>query len=73
MHIYVRLYSECSAFREQRRAEPLELVLVRHWELNLRPLQEQYILLTTEPSLQPLSLFLIEVSTLVACVSKCVL
>lgn len=37
----------------------LELVVVRCWELNLRPLQEQYILLTTEPSLQPLRVFVL--------------
>ena len=28
-----------------------------HWELNSRPLDEQSVLLTTEPSCQPLDLF----------------
>ena len=43
-----------------RLSDPLELMLLRVmsysyecWELNLGPLEEQLVLLTTEPSLQP--------------------
>jgi len=56
--IYVYEYT-VTVFRHTRRGHwiPLQMVVshcVVGWELNSRPLKEQSVLLTTEPSLQPL-------------------
>jgi hypothetical protein len=41
-----------AAFRHTRKGHQIPLQMVVSWELNTGPLEEQSVLLTTEPSLQ---------------------
>ena len=53
--MYICVAHACSAHGSQKRAlDPVELEVPRRsWELNLDPLEEQPVVLTAEPSLQP--------------------
>ena len=55
MYVYAHIHAWCQK-RPERVFEPgvIESVSCHvSWELNLGPLEEQCVLLTTEPSLQP--------------------
>lgn len=55
--MYVCELDVCLIPTEARRGHSIQFEPCRFWESNLSTLEEQQVLLTSEPSLQPLNLF----------------